>query len=119
MSQRAVRSVEELLTLPAGGRESSNGLDRLEACGQAIIGLVDKAAGGAKDDRDRALDVAHKLSIQLREVEDRATRLQSKVAHFQERAVHAEKWMLIIQQEIENKLLANSEPSDRTPTRRS
>ena len=78
----------------------------MDKSGQAIIGLLDQAARSAKEDCDRAFELAHKLSIQLREAEDRATQLQTQVEHFQDRALRAENWMLRIYKEIEDKFLA-------------
>ena len=81
----------------------------MDKSGQAIIGLLDQAARSAKEDCDRAFELAHKLSIQLREAEDRATQLQTQVEHFQDRALRAENWMLRIYKEIEDKFLAQRE----------
>ena len=49
------------------------------------------------------MDIAHKLSLQLRAAEDKVAQLEGDVRYYQERANRAEKWMLRIQQEIEEK----------------
>ena len=85
------------------GRENDDQIDR---SGQAIVGLLDQAARSAKEDCDRAFDLAHKLSLQLREAEDRAAQLQAQVDHFQDRALRAESWMVRIYKEIEDKFLS-------------
>jgi hypothetical protein len=44
--------------------------------------LLHKAAEMAKDDCDRAMALAHKLSFQLRAAEERAGELEVEAAHF-------------------------------------
>ena len=46
--------------------------------GRAIIALLQKAAETAKDDCARAMDLAHKLSAQLRAAEERARELEGR-----------------------------------------
>jgi hypothetical protein len=69
--------------------------------GRTIIALLQKAAGMAKDDCARAMDVAHKLSFQLHAAEERAREAEAEVARFRERANRAEAWLLRIQSEAE------------------
>jgi hypothetical protein len=100
---------KKVIPFAPGDREWPKADDQVDKSGQAIIGLLDQAARAAKEDCDRAFELAHKLSIQLREAEDRATQLQSQVEHFQDRALKAENWMLRIYKEIEDKFLAQRE----------
>ena len=60
----------------------------------------------AKEDCDRAMSLAHKLSMEVRAAEDRTQQMAREVEHWQERAARAEQWLRIIQQEIKEKLLA-------------
>jgi hypothetical protein len=53
------------------------------------------------------MDLAHKLSFQLRgaedrarELEHRARELEAEVDHFRERADNAEKWLVLIHDEV-------------------
>ena len=62
--------------------------------GRTIISLLQKAAEMAKDDCARAMDLAHKLSFQLRTAE-------AEAAHFRDRASRAEAWLLRIHNEVE------------------
>jgi hypothetical protein len=67
----------------------------------AIIALLHKAAESAKEDCARAMDLAHKLSFQLRAAEDKARELEVEVDYFRERADAAEKWLVLIRDEVE------------------
>ena len=49
------------------------------------------------------MDIAHKLSLKLREAEDRIAQLEGDNRHYQERAARAEKWMHRIHSEIEDR----------------
>ena len=69
--------------------------------GRAILALLQKAAEMAKEDCARAMDLAHKLSSQLRAAEERASELEAEAAHFCDRAVRAEEWLQRIHHEVE------------------
>ena len=79
--------------------------NELDKSGQAIVTLVQQAAHAAKDSCERAMDVAHKLSIQLRAAEDRARELENDVRHYQERADRADamrdKHLIVVQHDNE------------------
>jgi hypothetical protein len=105
MNQRTLDGSKKVVPFAPSDREWPRSEDQVEKSGLAIIGLVDQAARAAKEDCDRAFELAHKLSLQLREAEDRATQLQSQLEHFQDRALKAENWMLRIYKEIEERLL--------------
>jgi hypothetical protein len=75
--------------------------------GRAIVALLHKAAEMAKDDRARALDLAHKLSSQLRAAEERARELEVEAAHYRERATRAEDWLRRIHNEVEHAFFQN------------
>ena len=109
MNQRTFDASKKVIPFAPGEREWPRADDQVDKSGQAIITLLDQAARSAKEDCDRAFELAHKLSLQLREAEDRATQLQSQIEHFQERALKAENWMLRIYKEIEEKFLAERE----------
>jgi hypothetical protein len=69
--------------------------------GLTIIALLQKAADLAKEDCARAMDVAHKLSYQIRATEERAREAEAEAAHFRDRATRAEGWMVRIREEVE------------------
>jgi hypothetical protein len=89
--------------------------------GHGIITLLQKAANMAKSDCDRAMSLAHKLSLQVRaaeerahasearekEAEERAREFEAEANHFRDRAGCAEKWLLRIQTEIDQTFFQN------------
>ena len=82
--------------------------------GNGIIALVHKAAEAAKEDCARAMDLAHNLSLQLRAAEDqlraaeeRARELEAEADHFRKRAATAEKWLVVIHNEVEQTFFQN------------
>ena len=89
--------------------------------GHGIIALLQKAADMAKADCDRAMSLAHKLSLQVRAVEERvhdsearakaaeerAREFEAEANYFRDRAARAEKWLLRIQTEIDQTFFQN------------
>jgi chromosome segregation ATPase len=78
----------------------------VEEAGEAIIAKLQKAADLSNENCDRAMNLAHKLSMQLRAAEDRVNQLEAEVEFLRDRAVRAERWLQTIQKEIEEKLIA-------------
>jgi chromosome segregation ATPase len=78
----------------------------VEEAGEAIIAKIQKAADLSNENCDRAMTLAHKLSMQLRAAEDRVNQLEAEVELLRDRAVRAERWLQTIQKEIEEKLIA-------------
>ena len=85
--------------------------------GRAIVALLRKAAEMVKEDCARAMDLAHKLSFQLRAAEERARELEAEAAHFRDRATRAEEWLLRIQNEVEQTFFQKKERSSRQAPR--
>ncbi|MET0632429.1 MAG: hypothetical protein ABWY92_16350 [Xanthobacteraceae bacterium] len=97
-------------------KEKSLRSDALDQSGEAIVALLQQAATLSNENCDRAMSLAHKLSIQLRAAEDRIKQLQAELAQSQDRSARAEKWLSRIYQEIEQKLIsprANSQQAAR------
>ena len=55
----------------------------------------------------KAIEMAHKLSAQLRAAEDRIRQLEATVRHHVDRADRAEKWLYQISMEIEQKFFGS------------
>lgn len=91
--------------------------DPLDRSGQTIMGLLSQAADIAKDNCDRAMDMAHKLSVQLRAAEDRMKELENEARYYQDRALRAEKWLAHISKEIENKFFEQAAANPGQPRR--
>src|SRR4029079_11198331 len=104
MNQRETDTSEQVLKF-APKEKAPNRVAQLDDAGQAIIAQIRAAADLAKEDCDRAMSLAHKLSMELRADEDRSHEMQAEVEHLRERAARAEHWLLTIQKEIEEKLL--------------
>ena len=68
-----------------------------------------QAARVGEENVERAMTVAHKLSIQLRDAEDRINQLEAEINRLESRAIRAEQWLQTIKSEIENKLIRQLE----------
>ena len=73
-----------------------------------MIALLQEAVDVAKQNSERAMDIAHKLSLQLRAAEDRVAQLDGEIRFYQDRAARAEKWMYRIHAEIEDRFFKES-----------
>src|SRR3954463_10089049 len=104
MNQRATDPPEQVLKF-APKEKAPNRVAQLDDAGQAIVAQIRTAADLAKEDCDRAMSLAHKLSMELRAAEDRTQQMAREVEHWRDRAARAEQWLRTIQQEIEEKLL--------------
>ena len=85
--------------------------------GRTIIAMLQKAVDMAKEDCARAMDLAHKLSFQLRAAEERARDLEAEAAHFRDRAARAEAWLMRIHKEVEQTFFQRKEREQRQPSR--
>jgi DNA repair exonuclease SbcCD ATPase subunit len=84
----------------------------VDRAGNAILGLVSRAADAAAADLQEAREVAEKLADQLRAAHDQLrsaydqiNALKADVRHYQDRTNRAEKWLQQISSEIEHKFL--------------
>src|SRR5258705_11403089 len=92
--------------------------DPVDRSGQAIVALLQEAAETANMNCDRAMDLAHKLSIQLRAAEERVRELELETRHYEDRAQRAEKWLIRIYNDIEERFFDNKvQGSGQTPQR--
>jgi hypothetical protein len=83
--------------------------DRAEITARTILGLLNQAAQIADENTKHALDVAHKLSRQLRLAEDRILALETDLKQYRDRAERAEKWLNHISVEIEQRFFRSSD----------
>jgi hypothetical protein len=100
MNQRAPEKIIPFAPTPRENRQDGDPIDR---SGQEIISMLQEAVEVAKQNCERAMDIAHKLSLQLRASEDRVAQLESEIRHYQDRATRAEKWMHGFHSEIEDR----------------
>ena|SRR5262249_27953797 len=79
----------ELLVL-APKRAPQDGADPIDQAGHAVVAMLHQAAHLSEENLQRAMSMAHKVSVQLRAAEDRIAQLQGEVEHLQKRANRAE-----------------------------
>ena len=104
MSENGADTLEQVIELEPKARPRSHDTP-LDEAGQAIVAKIQRAAELANENCDRAMGLAHKLSMELRAAEDRINQLESEVQLFRERAARAEGWLQTIHKEIEEKLI--------------
>jgi chromosome segregation ATPase len=79
--------------------------DPIDTVGHALVAMLQEAATLSKENADRAMAVAHKLSIQLRAAEDRIKELEGEIERLESRATRAEGWLQTIKTEIQDRLI--------------
>ena len=90
---------------PAGTSTAPDGADQLDKAGRTILGLLHKATGVAEANSQHALEMAQKLSHQLRAAEARINELEAEIGIYQEKADRAEQWLHRVYTEIEDRFL--------------
>jgi hypothetical protein len=92
--------------------------DQLDLAGQTILGLLHKASGVAEANSRHALEMAQKLSHQLRSAENRIEELEAEVQLYKEKADRSEQWLHKIYTEIEERLIRQPEKKTKLLSRR-
>jgi len=82
----------------------------VDEAGQAIIALLGKAAQMTKESCTQAMDVAHRLSVQMRAAEERTRKAEAEAAHYRDRATSAEAWIMRIREEVERVFFERQHP---------
>jgi hypothetical protein len=113
MNDRSGEGLRKIVPFAPQSRDQRDQVDPLDQSGQTIMGLLHQAADIAKSNCDRAMDMAHKLTGQLRAAEARIKELEQEARYYQDRAARAEHWLAHISKEIENKFLAEDRSADR------
>ena len=85
------------------------GEELIDQTGQALLALIKDAANVSKENIERAMTMAHRVSLELRAAEERISQLEGDIAHLESRATRAEQWLQVIKNEIEVKLIAPME----------
>ena len=98
--------------VPHTPKENGTGSEAeiVDRAGNAILGLVDRAADSAVADFQEAREAAEKLEDQLRAAQDQLraahdqiNNLEAKVRYYQDRTDRAEKWLHQISSKIEQR----------------
>ncbi|MGC1351049.1 MAG: hypothetical protein WA858_14890, partial [Xanthobacteraceae bacterium] len=98
---------------PGAKDATPDGVDQLDKAGQTILKLLHKAAGVAEENSRHALDMAQKLSHQLRAAENRITELKAEVELYREKSDRAEHWLHKVYTEIEERFIRQAEEKRR------
>jgi hypothetical protein len=85
------------------------GEELIDQTGQALLALIKDAANVSKENIERAITMAHRVSLELRAAEERISQLEGDIARLESRATRAERWLEVIKTEIEAKLIAPME----------
>jgi chromosome segregation ATPase len=85
------------------------GDELIDQTGQALLALIDDAANLSKENVERAMTMAHRVSLELRAAEERISQLEAEIEHLESRATRAERWLEVIKNEIEVKLITPME----------
>ena len=91
MSNRSTVVADAVVPLAPKLNRKSETSDTLDRAGQAILGLLNRAASAAEANCQQAVEIANKLSGQVRAAEGRIRELEAQVRHHQDRADRAEK----------------------------
>ena len=84
---------------------ASKDASHLDFAGQAILRLLQSAAGAAEANSRQALETAQRLSNQLRTAQDRIAELEAELQLNREKVDRAEEWLHKISMEIEDRLV--------------
>jgi hypothetical protein len=99
-----------VVAFPPGAKDATpDGVDQLDGAGQTILKLLHKAAGVAEQNSRHALDMAQKLSHQLRAAEDRIAELEAEVDLYREKSDRAEQWLHKVYTEIEERFIRQAQ----------
>jgi len=97
---------DSVISFPPAAKNLDLGdADQLDKAGRTILSLLQRAAGVAEANSQHALQMAQKLSHQLRAAEDRIAELEAEVGVYQDKAERAEQWLHKVYTEIEDRFL--------------
>ena len=96
---------------------TDKGNDQLDKAGHSILNLLHRAAGVAEKNSQQALDMAQKLSHQLRAAEQHIADLEAEAERHRDRAERAEQWLHKLYTEIEERFLRQEIGRARTTAR--
>jgi hypothetical protein len=96
---------------------TDRGNDPLDKAGQSILSLLQQAAGVAEKNSQQAMEMAQKLSHQLRAAEQRIADLEVEAQRDRDRAERAEQWLHKVYSEIEERFLPQDSGRARSTAR--
>jgi|ERR1043166_7454920 septal ring factor EnvC (AmiA/AmiB activator) len=90
-------------------RNTATEADQLDRAGNAILGLVGRAADATEADLRAARQTADKLTDQLKAANNQINELTAKLRYYQEWTDRAEKWLYEISSEIEQRFFGTND----------
>ena len=99
---------------PALENAAASSADQLDRAGQTILNMLHNAANLAEANSQHALDMAQKLSHQLRAAEQRIAELEAEAQLYQQKSERAEQWLHKVYTEIEERFIGRAEESRRS-----
>jgi chromosome segregation ATPase len=96
---------ETVTVIPFAPNTKNVPVNELDRAGQTILQLLHRAADVAENNSRHALEMAQKLSHQLRAAEERIAELEVEANTCRERAERAEQWLHKVHAEIEDRFL--------------
>ena len=75
--------------------------------GEHIVALVQQASNTARAECERAMDLAHRVSLELRAAEERARAFEEEAKYFRDLAARAEEWLVRIESELQQTFFQN------------
>lgn len=96
---------------------TDKGNEQLDKAGHSILNLLHQAAGVAEKNSQQALEMAQKLSHQLRAAEQRIADLEPEAESHRDRAERAEQWLHKVYAGIEERFLRQQGARARTIAR--
>jgi hypothetical protein len=110
---------ETVIPFAPASMSTTGNTELLDRAGQTILQLLNKAAGVAEENSRHAIDMAQRLSHQLRAAEHRIAELEAEATAYQEQAERAEQWLHRVYTEIEDRFLRQDQSARRgAPQRR-
>jgi hypothetical protein len=68
----------------------------IDQAGQALLAQIKDAANVSKENIERAMTMAHRVSLELRAAEERVSQLEADIERLESHATRAERWLEVI-----------------------
>jgi hypothetical protein len=94
---------------PPAKTQSSVSADQVDVAGENVLALLHRAADMSDQDYNHVVDMAHRLSDQLQDANERIRNLEADLKHYQYRADRAEKWLAEVAADIEQRFFSRAD----------
>ena len=93
-------------------------VDTLDATGQAIFTIIQRAANKAEQDARHAQGSSHRLTTQLLAAQERIAMLEAEIGQSREKVAQAEHWMQRIGDLVEQRFFTSEPTQSNQPSAR-